>query len=293
MEDTIVKHVLRGLPVALVFFFMFPARAAAADDDEAREACFTAYEQGQRLRNDGKLRAAHDQLAACTRPACPAFVRKDCSVWLAEVETRTPAVVLTPPSDAKGKTGMAVTVLVDGVRIAERIDGRVIPVDPGPHEVRYELDGRAIDQHVVVPEGNKKFPLVVDFGLLASAPVADTTPPSNRRWLERLPTSTYVLGGVAAVGLASFAGFGLAGHSIESCAPTCTQSQVSSLRSDYVIADVSLLAALAAAGGAVYFAIRSDAGASSAAPAHGRSAAWWLGARLDGRGAAVGAGTSF
>jgi hypothetical protein len=283
------------LPTALVFFAMCPVRAAA---DEARDACFTAYEQGQRLRNDGKLRAARDQLAVCTDAACPAFVRKDCSGWLEEVETRIPAVVLMPPSDAKGKADMAVTLFVDGERIAEGIDGRAIPVDPGPHEVRYELDGRSVEEHVIVPEGNKAFPLVPDLGPVAPQPpppVADTTPPPNKPWLERLPTSTYVLGGVALVGFASFAGFGLAGNSIESCAPTCTQAQVSSLRADYVIADVSLLAALAATGGAVYFAIRSgaDASAPSTAPAHAQTAAWWLGARLEGRGAVVGAGTSF
>jgi hypothetical protein len=279
------------VPVALVFSSMFPARAGA---DDASDACYTAYEQGQRLRNDGKLRAARDELAVCTGQSCPAFVRKDCSAWLDEVETSIPAVVLMPPSDAKGKTDMAVTVFVDGERIADRIDGRAIPVDPGPHEVRYELDGRSATAHVVVPEGNKTFPLVVDPAVLGPPPpVADTTSPPNKPWLARLPTSTYVLGGVALAGFASFAGFGLAGNSVESCAPTCTRAQVSSLRSDYVIADVSLLAALAAAGGAVYFAIRSGAGAPSAAPAQAQTTAWWLGARFEGRGAVIGAGTSF
>jgi hypothetical protein len=282
------------LPIVLVFFSMCPVRAAA---DDARDFCFTAYEQGQRLRNDGKLRAARDQLATCTDAACPAFVRKDCSAWLEDVETRIPAVVLMPPGDGKGKTDMAVTVYIDDELVAAGIDGRAIPVDPGPHEVRYQLDGRSVEDHVIVPEGNKSFPLVPDLPVAPQpAPVAETKPPPpNKPWLERLPTSTYVLGGVALVGFASFAGFGLAGSSIESCAPTCTQAQVSSLRADYVIADVSLLAALAATGGAVYFAIRSsaDASAPSAAPAHAQTAAWWLGARLDGRGAVVGAGTSF
>jgi hypothetical protein len=292
-EDPIVKRVRMVASVALASCLVLPGRAIA---DDARDACFTAYEQGQRLRKDGKLRAAHDQLAACTDPACAGFVRKDCSAWLDQVESSIPAVVLMPRSDAKGSRDLSVTVFVDGERIAERIDGRAIPVDPGPHDVRYELDGRSVEQRVVVPEGNKTFPLVVDLDALApqppSPPTAGTPPSRANPWFERLPTSTYVLGGVAMVGLASFTGFGLAGRSIQSCAPTCTRTQVSSLRSDYVVADVSLLMALAATGGAVYFGIRSTPDAPSA-PAHARTSPWWLGAWLDGRGAVVDAGTSF
>lgn len=290
-----MKRVLMVLPVALVSWLLLPGRAAA---DDARDACFTAYEQGQRLQKDGKLRAAHEEFVACSDAACPGFVRKDCSGWLDEVESSMPAVVLTLPRDAKGSTDLAVTVSIDGEPIAERIDGLAIPVDPGPHDVRYELGGRSLEQHVIVPEGNKTFPLVVDLGALAPQPppppppAADTTPSPYKPWLERLPTSTYVLGGVAVVGLASFVGFGLAGRSIESCAPSCTATQVSSLRGDYLVADVSLLMALAATGGAVYFAIRSSPDAPNA-PAHARSSPWWLGARVDGRGAVVGAGTHF
>ena len=96
-----MKRVLMVLPVALVSWLLLPGRAAA---DDARDACFTAYEQGQRLQKDGKLRAAHEEFVACSDAACPGFVRKDCSGWLDEVESSMPAVVLTLPRDAKGST---------------------------------------------------------------------------------------------------------------------------------------------------------------------------------------------
>ena len=282
------------LPKVLVACLALPGVAAAADP---RDACFTAYEEGQRLRNAGRLRAAREQLVTCTDAACPAFVKKDCSAWLDEVESRIPAVVLTP-RDAKGKADATLRVFVDGERIAEAIDGRAIPVDPGPHDVRCELGGRSTEQHVVVPEGDKTFPLVVDLEALAPPPVppqpaGEASVVTPKPWIERLPPVALVLGGVSVAGLASFATFALAGQSVQQCAPACTSSQVSALRLDYAAADVSLLTAVAAAGGAAYFALSSDGGAAKGARAHARTAAWWLGARIVGPGAVVGAGAAF
>src|SRR5262249_36854562 len=110
----------------------------------------------------------------------------------------------------------------------------------------------------------------------------------------RLPAASYVLGGVAVLALASFAGFAAAGEAAQSCAPGCSSGQVASLRRDYLVADASLVAALAAAGGAVFFALTSSGVEEPAAPASaGRSAGWWLGMRVDGAGPSLGAGTSF
>jgi hypothetical protein len=113
-----------------------------------------------------------------------------------------------------------------------------------------------------------------------------------------LPTASYALGGVALVGLAAFTGFALAGESVQSCAPSCTSSQVAELRRDYLVADVSLVGALAAAGGAVAFALVSNHEAPSAAPPSvpssvPRTASWWLGVRVESRGPWLGGGASF
>ena len=68
-----------------------------------------------------------------------------------------------------------------------------------------------------------------------------------------------MLGGVAAAGAISFAVFGIMGRNVQSCAPNCAQSQVNDLRRDYVIADVSWITGLVAAGFALYFALAAPA----------------------------------
>jgi hypothetical protein len=278
-----------------------PARAVAAN---AREGCFNAYERAQRLRRDHKLLASREQLRVCAERSCPAFVKNDCSQWLGEVEATLPTVLLTTPSDQKGRADPRVAVSIDGERVAEQIDGREIPVDPGPHDVRYERDGRSVSTHVDVPDGQKQFPLVVDFRELDPPPAA--LPPellepdlvdTNRAqpqspWYARLPPATYVLGGVAILGVGAFAGFGLAGHSAQSCAPSCTRWQVDRVRLDYVLADVSLGTAIAAGAVALTFALTAKPAASpDGAPK--APAAWWLGVRPAVGGAAVTTGMSF
>jgi hypothetical protein len=174
-----------------------------------------------------------------------------------------------------------------------------MPVDPGQHDVRYELEGRSSDSRVVVPAGAKAFPLVVDLRAVAppheGAAVAPSAGGDTRSWYARFSTPTYVLGGVAAAGALSFTGFAIAGKSAEGCAPSCTRSQVSSLRADFLVADVSLLTALAAGAGAVYFALTSGGSPGQASPrgASASTASWWFGAQPEKGGAAIAAGLLF
>jgi hypothetical protein len=102
-----------------------------------------------------------------------------------------------------------------------------------------------------------------------------------------------VLGGVAIVGLGTFAGFGFAGNAAQSCAPSCTRSQVDHVRLDYVLADVSVGLAVAAGAGAFFFALTAKPAASPDVPAKAPAAAWWLGVRPAAGGAAVATGVSF
>jgi hypothetical protein len=68
-----------------------------------------------------------------------------------------------------------------------------------------------------------------------------------------IPTVSLVLGGVAAVGLVSFASFAIAGRVEQDCAPLCQPGQISTLRAEYAVADVSWITGLVALGGAVVF----------------------------------------
>jgi hypothetical protein len=68
--------------------------------------------------------------------------------------------------------------------------------------------------------------------------------------------AVYVLGGLGVAGLVSFAYFGLSGRAIqndlEQCAPHCLKADVDRMRSRYLVADVSLLVAVASLGVGTY-----------------------------------------
>jgi hypothetical protein len=279
------------------------ARAAAAD---TRDACFTAYEQAQRLRQDGRFVASREQLLVCSEAACPSFVRTDCGAWLGEVSAKLSAVAVVGAHTSADESRVA--VYVDGVRLPNPLGGPPTPVDPGPHDIRYELDGRFAERRVVVPEGDKSFSVVVDVGAsfptaapsaaATAAPTAPNAAPEAPHaadtpapaWYTRFPVPTYVLGGVAAVGLVSFATFAIAGKASQSCAPSCTHSEVSSLRADYLVADLSLGTAVAAAAGAIYFALTAKQPLSPA-PSGSTSPTVWIG--LSAGHAGIEAGATF
>src|SRR5262245_12836867 len=70
----------------------FCGEALAAPTDI--RACASAYEQGQRLRKQGALRAAREEVVLCASDSCPAALRDDCMQWLREIERALPTVVL-------------------------------------------------------------------------------------------------------------------------------------------------------------------------------------------------------
>jgi hypothetical protein len=252
-------------PIALVAA-LAPRSAAGGEEatKSAKDQCFDAYEQAQRFRKAYQLRAAREQLIACGAEACPTFVRQDCSKWLGEVEASTPTIVVLARR-ADGTTVEDARATLDGSPLGDRLDGRAIAVDPGPHELRCEAGGVSVQSHIVVAEGVKNQPFYVTLG---TAPAPRQTAPApapkeepRERATRGLPTATWVLGGVALVGGISFATFAVVGRATQSCAPNCTQSQVDDLRRDYLIADASWITGLLAAGAAVYFALTAPAGA--------------------------------
>jgi hypothetical protein len=229
------------------------APAARADaSTTSTQACVSAYEDGQVLRKDGKLTRARERLLVCAQASCSPVLRKQCTAWVAEVDQQTPTVVLVARG-LHGEDVVDVHVTLDGKELTHRLDGRALPLDPGPHAFRFEIDGAtARDETVVVNQGEHERRVVADFHV-------DTPPPPSSPGATHpapTPVAVPLLGGLAAAGLGTFALFGWMGMSAKDdldarqCKPACPQTDVDAVKRKFLVADFGLgvgVASLAAA----------------------------------------------
>jgi hypothetical protein len=260
-----------GYVLAIVGVVAGAPRAASAAD---KQACVAAYEQGQELRIQTKLRAARTQLALCAQESCPLLVRNDCVKWLREVDDRLPTLIVRA-RDGAGHDLSDVRVSVDGTVVADGLDGKAIAVDPGRHALRCARANQPpIDQDIVVNEGEKNRIVPLTFGADASStgPAPGLAGDGHREeQTERtgLPLGTYILGGIAIVGVGLSVAFEVAGFTgISSlygkCAPTCSQSTVNGYVTDLRVGDVAGAVGLVALGGALWLALSRPAAPVSA-----------------------------
>ena len=142
--------------VALASVALAIPRPALADaTTDSKKVCSDAYGQAQTLRDAHKLRAARDQLRACSQATCKGFILQDCTTWLGDVEARIPSVVVVA-TDATGAVLPNVSVSVDGEAALRKVDGTSWDVDPGQHTFTFVLaDGTRVDKPVIVLEGQK------------------------------------------------------------------------------------------------------------------------------------------
>lgn len=177
------------------------ARPALTGD---KKACSDAYDRTQSLRLAGKLQAAREQAAMCTRDVCAEFVRTDCATWLLQIDASMPTVVFEV-RDAEGNDTTAVSVALDGKPWLTAVDVTARPIDPGTHTLRFTIPGMApIEQIVVVREGEKNKKVAVAFGT-APPPVAPIVPPTPvmPREEDDTPVAPWVIGGVGLAALAT------------------------------------------------------------------------------------------
>lgn len=234
--------------------------AALADDDGNKQACITAADEAQRLRDEHRFVKAREQMVACARDVCPGPIRKDCAKWLTDVEASMSTVTLAA-RDSRGRDFVDVRVSVDGALLTEKLDGAALFVDPGPHTFRFEIVGKPpIDEHVVVREGerNRAVTVIVDVG---PPPPVVTLVPAQRK----PPIVGYVVAGAGALALGGAAFLWVTGRSDISsmrsgCGAThaCAQSDVDAARTKLVIGDVVAGIGLAAIGVGVYMIVTAS-----------------------------------
>jgi hypothetical protein len=250
-----------------------PAAARASD----AQVCIAAHADGQVLRDQRKLLDARDKFVACVAEKCPALVRKDCAEFLKKIETSVPSVVLAGV-DAQGRDTTQVSVKIDGQPVASELQSTAIPLDPGQHQFEFTARDGAVQQvTLVLREAEKHRRVVADF----RPPIAPVPPPVAPEHTESSgpPVMAFVLGGVGLAALGSFAYFATSGRSIENeldeCKPNCEgeQDRIDSMRTRYVIADVSLGVSVVALGVGTYLWLAHTPSSTPAATTSG----WRLG----------------
>jgi hypothetical protein len=205
---------MKGAPTTLAIpLTALAALAATAWPRPARadgEACVPAAEEGQRARRDGKLRRARELFLKCADDACAPVVRRDCAQWASDVDGILPSIVVDA-KDGNHDVG-DVSVKVDGEIVATKLDGKSIPVDPGPHTLSFGRPGRVpVVQDVIVKEGMRARVVQVRFVDDGTAPpAAGARPPPEAETPTRehtvVPWIVVAIGGATLVtGLVMFA----------------------------------------------------------------------------------------
>jgi len=227
---------------------LLSARARAESPADGRgpggaDACVAAYESAQEQRLAGSLVGAREQAGICAAASCPGFIRDDCVTWRGEINAEVPSVTFDVT-----KTGAHVTTVrvSEGERVlAESVGGGAVELDPGAHSLRFEAEGaEPLTLTVSVTRGEKLRRVAVELVPLASpSPRKPEGPPKEpERSANVLP---WVLVGTGVAGMTAFTLLGASGLSEEaklerSCAPSCSEEALQSVRTKYLLADISL-----------------------------------------------------
>ncbi|HTV25535.1 MAG TPA: hypothetical protein VMG12_42860 [Polyangiaceae bacterium] len=262
-------------PISLLVLLAFPTLASAqsapgggvgAGDDKA--SCVDAFDQAQRDQAEGHLLDAQRQLLLCTRPVCGTGLMSECTQMYSEIERALPSVVLSAHDEASNTDLTEVTVTLNGERFANSLDGKPIAIDPGEYEFVFSAPGHdPIKRRAVVGTGDKYRAITVAFPDLRPAPRERAMPPATPSGLQAsprpddlahpVPVMSWVLGGVAVVGVGAGAVLRIVGNSDfdsmkEGCAAQgCPESDIDKLEQKFVISNVAFGAGAAAAAGAV------------------------------------------
>lgn len=244
---------------ALVALVATGALATSAEAAPKREQCVAAYEETQIAMRRSRLLDARQPLQTCLDQACPTMLRTDCATWLKEVEARIPSVVVELV--AEDVNAKAAQLFVDGKLWEPGIDGKAMELDPGNHSFRVDVDGRSASVDVFAREGEKL--KVVRVEIPSKAGSQPTPKPPNvvpdqpqRPQSRPVPWTVVAAGalGLAAAGV--FTGFAVVGMSgkgdLEPCKPDCSAAQIDSVRTKFIIADVSLGVSVVALAAATY-----------------------------------------
>jgi hypothetical protein len=223
---------------------------------ELGDACATAAEEGERLRDDHKLLAARKAFLTCSRNECPDVVKTDCAKWYVQLAQSIPTIVVQA-RDADQRDVRDARLLVDGALVRARLDGLPVEIDPGDHTVSVDAPGfAAYSEHLLIAEGEhgRNVPVTLRRAVTAAH--------ASHRMSAWIPWT------VGFVGLAALGGFAAAEivgqndytalRSLCGSTRTCTSAQAAPARTDFIIAAVTLGVGVLALGSAtILFIVRA------------------------------------
>jgi len=238
-----------------------------------KAACVAALDKAQASRAGRRLLESRASYVTCSHEACPDMIRDDCSKGLREVDEALPTLVLSASVDGKDATDAK--VMLDGERLAGGLDGRAIPVDPGPHVARFERPGSGpVEVKVVAREGEKNRLVTGTFVVARAEPKLVKAEGSS---FPVVPVA-FAATGALALGGAFLMHVDMTDRANElgnECAPRCSQSDRDALSDRLVLRNVSLgvgIGALVVAA-VTYVVASSSSGGSRPRNSSGASAA--------------------
>ncbi len=221
------------------------ARPAPANNTlPSKAACVTALDKAQASRAGRKLLDARANYVTCSHEACPDMLRDDCAKGLREVDEALPSLVLSATVDGHDATDAK--VILDGERLASGLDGRAVPVDPGPHVARFERPGAGhVEVKVVAREGEKNRLVTGTFVVSGSSSKPIKGEGSHFPYVPVAFAAT----GALALGGAFLMHLDMTDKANElgtTCAPHCPPSDRDALSDRLVLRNVSLVVGIGA-----------------------------------------------
>lgn len=249
---------LRALATLALSFAVsspFAARAQEAPSAPAAErsapdpvlVCLDNHTEGQQLRRDGKLIESRDAFRQCSATQCPSEIIRDCLGWMEEIDKQIPSVSFAVTADGVNRADAQ--VFIDDLLVLDKLSGRAIPVNPGPHRVRVVLPPFApFEEQVVFTEGDKFRMVDVEFASSRATPDPLTTttgaaaPEAEKA--RPVPVATYVFGGLGIAAALSGGAWGISNVALRSdmeakCSPNCSDRSIDVLKQRALIADIS------------------------------------------------------
>jgi hypothetical protein len=242
----------RCASVALAIAILAGSTSSTAQTEPKPEPnCVQNFEQGQRLRKEGKLKSAAEALIACSQPVCPQFIAKECTNLYTETQTSLPTVTVRA-TDGQGQILTNVDVYLDGELVTKTLDGRALALDPGVHEFRFETEGKpTLTSKVLVAEGEKNKVVSADFPApqvdpaKTNKPLVPESQPPQEPVKSGPPIAAYVVGGLGLAAVGTGVALRLIADSKyddyeKTCSPNCSESDVNSLDTKYTLSFVAL-----------------------------------------------------